>query len=397
MRLATVTLHNLRNHTDSTVELAPRVNVFCGMNGHGKTSILEAVSLCALSTTFVPCDEKALIRRGEDSCFAAVTAYSDLQTPYKVSVQLSHTERKLITSSLGKRLTPQDIIGEMPMIALSPDFKAITAGAPSDRRRFLDSTLSQASKLYMSDMLTLKKILKQRNSLLHAAKHGEPIDSILLDTWTDALITTSTAIVCKRWAFVREFNAYVRAAYANISGGREDVQMQYTPDALPAHLFENADTGSGSSAELSAERVHAAFAEIFREVAAQERRRGTTAAGPHKDEIVFTVAGGVAREAASQGQHKTLLIALKTAEFQYLRDVRAETPILLLDDIFSELDSMRAANVFDLLRSGAQTFVTTTDPTIFHEHFTTNTTTTSVNAPSDHALFLVENGVVSRA
>lgn len=396
MRLATVTLHNIRNHTDTTIELAPRVNVFCGMNGHGKTSMLEAISLCALSTTFVPCDEKALIRRGEQGCFAALSAYTDLQTPYKVSVKISHTERKFITSSLGKRLTPQDIIGEIPMVALSPDFKTITAGAPADRRRFMDSILSQASKLYMKDMLTLKKILKQRNSLLHSLKHGEYVDAALLDTWTDALVETSAALACKRWAFVREFRGYVQKFYADIAGERvntdgEAVEMRYVPDALPAHLFE--DVVKKTDAEPSPEQLRSIYATVFHEVAAQERRRGTTVAGPHKDEIVFTVGGGVARDTASQGQHKTLLIALKTAEFEYLRDIRAETPILLLDDIFSELDSMRAANVFDLLRSGAQTFVTTTDPRIFHEHFTVDA---SSDAPSDHALFLVENGVVSR-
>lgn len=371
----------LRNHDETFIELAPRVNVFCGMNGHGKTSMLEAVSLCALSTTFVPCDDKALIKRGSDACSASVTAYTDLQTPYKVSVTISTHERKLIMSSLGKRLTPQDIIGEMPMVALSPDFKAISAGTPADRRKFMDSILSQASKLYMKDMLSLKRILKQRNTMLHSAKNGHPIDTALLDTWTESLIEISVAIVLKRWAWMREFSTYMRVSYADISDGREDVAMLYEPDALPPELISGDEPPSP-------EDLRTAYRRIFDSVAAQERKRGTTAAGPQKDEIVFTVNGGIARESASQGQHKTLLIALKTAEFQYLKDMRAETPLLLLDDVFSELDSARAGNVFHLLASGAQTFVTTTDPRIYHEHFTD---------AHDNALFFVENGNVRKA
>jgi DNA replication and repair protein RecF len=352
------------------------------MNGQGKTSILEAVSLCALSTTFVPCDEKALIRRGEETAFAAVAAHTDLQTPYKVSVQLSLHERKNIRSSLGKRLTPQDIIGELPIVALSPDFKTITAGAPADRRRWLDSILSQASKLYMKDKLTLNKILKQRNSLLHTAKLGEPFDATLLETWTDALVEVSAAITLKRWEFLREFSLYVHQAYREVASAQEAVAMLYEPDSLVLHHGELA-----VQAQPSLESIRQAYHEVFHSVAAQERKRGTTAAGPQKDEIVFLVGGGVARESASQGQHKTLLIALKRAEFQYLRDCRAETPILLLDDIFSELDASRAANVFELLRSDAQTFVTTTDRRIFDDHFA---------ALPDHALFCVYNGTVER-
>jgi len=395
MNITTLTLHHIRNHGTTTIEPARRVNVFCGMNGHGKTSILEAISLCALSTTFVPSDDKSLIRRGEESCSAALTAYTDLETPYKVSVHISTKERKRISSSLGKRLSPQDIIGELPLVALSPDFKAITAGAPADRRRFMDSILAQSSKLYMGDMLTLKKILKQRNSLLHDAKSGHRIDEVLLETWTEALIKTSAAIVRKRMEFLREFSGYVQTAYQHIahshSGGmNEGVELLYETDALAEAL-----TGMPNTAltQEQLERQIPTLAEIeqhyhraLQMARLQERKRGTTAHGPQKDELVLRVGGGVARESASQGQHKTLLIALKTAEFQYLRDVRVETPVLLLDDIFSELDARRAANVFALLESGAQTFVTTTDPELYHSHFAHNN--------ADHALFMVEQGAL---
>lgn len=378
MRLTSLTVENIRNHTHSHIEFSSGVNVLCGMNGHGKTSLLEAVSLCALSQSFVACPDSALLRRGAESASVGVSAYTDLQTPYKVGVKIGLHERKQISSSLGKRLTPQDIIGEMPIVVLSPDFKAITAGSPDDRRRFMNGILSQASKLYMANMLTMKRVLKQRNSILHSAKLGNPVDIALLEAWTEQFIQVSAELVVRRWEFLQEFAAYTQRVYANIATNAEEISMHYEPDNLSEEII---------SSKPSIEAVRKEYEQIFEKVKYDEKRRGTTLAGPQKDEIVFRVGGGVAKECASQGQHKTLLIALKTAEFEYLRDLRQETPIVLLDDIFSELDSKRAANVFALLESGAQTLLTTTEERIFHEYVATFGT-------SNHALFTVNNGEI---
>jgi DNA replication and repair protein RecF len=348
------------------------------MNGHGKTSLLEAVSLCALSQSFVACPDVALLRRGTESASAAVASYTDLQTPYKVGVKIGLHERKQISSSLGKRLSPQDIIGEMPLVVLSPDFKAITAGSPDDRRRFMNGILSQASKLYMANMLTMKRVLKQRNSILHSAKLGNPIDATLLETWTEQFIQVSAELVVRRWEFVQEFAEYTQRVYARIAANAEEISMHYEADSLPEEL---------TASKPSIDEVRTEYARVFERLKYDEKRRGTTLAGPQKDEIVFRVGGGIAKECASQGQHKTLLIALKTAEFEYLRDLRQETPIVLLDDIFSELDAKRAANVFALLESGAQTLLTTTEERMYHDYVATFGT-------SNHALFRVQDGEI---
>jgi DNA replication and repair protein RecF len=384
MRLTSLTVENIRNHAHSHMEFAPGVNVLCGMNGQGKTSLLEAVSLCALSQSFVACPDLALLKREAESCVAATTAYTDLQTPYKVAVKISLAERKHISSSLGKRLSPQDIIGEMPIVALSPDFKAITAGAPEDRRRFMNGILSQASKLYMANMLALKRTLKQRNSLLHAAKLGNPIDATLLEAWTEQFIQTSADVVLRRWEFLHEFTEYTRRVYGNIAQNGEEITMDYEANSLAPELL---------ATKPSIDDLRTAYTKVFDKVKFDEKRRGTTLAGPHKDEIVFRVNGGIAKDCASQGQHKTLLIALKTAEFEYLRDLRQETPIVLLDDIFSELDAKRAANVFALLESGAQTLLTTTEERMYHDYVSTFGT---ANGASNHALFSVHGGEVQR-
>jgi DNA replication and repair protein RecF len=380
MKLRSLNVENIRNHKHSRIEFTAGVNTLCGMNGQGKTSLLEAVSLCALSQSFVACPDIALVRRGAEYAAAVVQAETDLEAPYKVGVRIGLKERKHISSSLGKRLTPQDIIGEMPIVALSPDFKAITAGAPEDRRRFMNGILSQASKVYMKHILTMNRALKQRNSILHSAKLHGNADEIFLEAWTEQFIQSAAEVALRRKSFIADFADYTRRAYQRIAPEGEDIKMFYKADSLPPELFERTP---------SLGEIQQAYAEVFRKRAFDERRRGTTLAGPQRDEIVFCVAGGVAKECASQGQHKTLLIALKTAEFEYLRDIRQETPIVLLDDIFSELDAKRAENVFALLESGAQTLLTTTDERVFHNY--------AASFGSEHnALFTVANGSVTR-
>jgi DNA replication and repair protein RecF len=387
MRLTSIGLENIRNHAQTYTEFASGVNVLYGLNGHGKTSLLEAVSMCALSQSFVTGSDAALIRRGAVSASVISTAYTDLQTPYKVSVKFGTQERRHISSSLGKRLMPQDIIGKMPVVVLSPDLKVITAGAPEDRRRFVNGILSQASKVYMTDVLQMKRVLKQRNNVLYVARHGgAPLDAVLLESWTEALVNVSADIVVRRWEFVREFREYAQRTYARIAeasaSGAEELGMHYEPHAIPNELIATAT-------KPDVQALRGAYYRAFEQRNFEERRRGTTLAGPQKDEIVFTVNGGVAREYASQGQHKTLLIALKIAEFEYLRDLRQETPIVLLDDIFSELDGKRAENVFALLESGAQTLLTTTEERMYHDYVGRFGT-------SNHALFAVHDGSVQR-
>ncbi len=380
MRISSLLLDHIRNHGRTEIELSAGVNVFYGMNGQGKTSVLEAVSLLAMSTTFVPGSDLSLVQRGADTALASAFCYSDLQTLYKVAVRLKPGERKDISSSLGKRLSPQDIIGEIPLVTLSPDNKQITAGAPQDRRRLIDSVISQASRRYMKDLVNYRRILKQRNALLARGKGDAAFPYALIEPWTEALIDVGAEIVVRRAEFIRDFSEVVRSTYARIARNSEDIALLYAPNVLPPELTE-------CSRIPTVLEVRAAYQEIATARRREEKARGVTVFGPQKDEAVMMVNGGVARECASQGQHKTLLVAIKMAEFDYLRDIRLETPVVLLDDIFSELDSQRATNVLDLMRSDAQSFVTTTDPGIFHSNFA---------GDSRHALFSVDGGAVQR-
>ena len=351
MYVKSIIVEHLRNHEHSELICSPSLNIISGLNGAGKTTILEAISICGLSKTFLPGTDSDLIKHGEESYTVSLQAVSDLGIPYKVGVRYIDGQRILINSSIGDRMNPKDILGELPLIILSPDFKEITFGAPDDRRRFMDALLSQAKYVYVESAINLKKIIKQRNALLQKAKmYGQKPDEALLDIMTDQMMDSGSTLASLRAQFINEFTPHFLEAYKKITDTDEQVGIVYVPD-----------TANGRTL-ITKEDFSESYMLAYRSLKEEEVRRGTTLFGPQKDDLEISINGGRARETASQGQHKSLLISIKWAEFTYLRDVRDETPVLLFDDIFSELDGKRTARVLQqVLDSGAQTFITTTE------------------------------------
>ncbi|MES2767018.1 MAG: DNA replication and repair protein RecF [Bacteroidota bacterium] len=361
MIIRSLLIHNLRNHEHTEIELSPGVNIFYGLNGAGKTSVLESVSIAGLSKSFLPVPDAALVRQNEENYLVSLRADTDHGVPYKVSLQYTPGAKKLISSTAGDNLNPKDIIGELPLVILSPDFKNITFGSPADRRQFLDSVLSQASKRYVEEAIQLKRILKQRNSLLNAAKIQRNMNKAVMDAWTDAFIKSASEIVVRRSAFIEEFVPFFKTAYEDVAGTHEPVGIEYTPDSIDAELLKH-DGEEVLKTELLKESVAKRFREIAIQMWPEELRRGTTLFGPQKDDVRIEINGGVAKEFASQGQHKSLLISIKFAEFEFLRNRKGENPVILLDDIFAELDTKRTEKVFsNVIVSAAQTLITTTD------------------------------------
>ncbi|MDR0926162.1 MAG: DNA replication and repair protein RecF [Ignavibacteria bacterium] len=359
MRIDKLSLLNFRNHIDTTLEFSPQINVLWGNNGVGKTSVLEAISMCSITKSFVPTADVSLINK--DAKNFATTAYctNELNTPYKISISYSVRERKLINSSIGNKLLPKEIIGEIPLVVLSPDNKCITNGSPEFRRNFVNGILSQSNKYYLDKLYEHRRILKQRNSVLQQlGKEMNPTQQLLLylEQWTALFINTNAEIVLRRNEFINEFNPYFVDAYRIVSNSKEDVKLVYQPDSLSNADFSGIDAKDNIKNELQARATSLQSTEI---------RRMTTMFGMQKDDLKILLNGGIAREFASQGQHKSLLIALKFAEFRYLLAKKSETPIILFDDIFSELDKERVAKVINLLAdSNAQIFITLTEPDI---------------------------------
>ena len=382
-----ISITNVRNHDQTETGFSGCLNIIHGQNGSGKTSILESIAIAGFSRSFMPGADATVVRHGENYYHVLVKATNELDVPYKVNVRytaggLGTNSKKQINSTAGDNLNPKDIIGVIPQVILSPDFKNITFGSPENRRQFIDRVLSQASRRYYEELLTLKKVLKQRNSLLNQAKTDRYFDTSTIEHWTEMMVKTSTEIVFRRNNFVRDFIPYFREYFSFVSDKVEDSTLEYKPDGFADAVFE-----------LKKEDIQTQFVTLFKNSLSEEIRRGTTIIGPQKDELVirlFTSDGnsGIAKETASQGQHKSLLIGIKFAEFAFLKSTNLETPIILLDDIFSELDRARTLKVLEMLAaSKAQTFITVTEPESLYDYIRAHLT-------DNFSIFRIEKGKV---
>jgi len=363
VRAESLRLQNFRSHLDTTVrDLAPQINVFSGPNGIGKTSILEALSLATLTKSFTTASDAVLVRTGAENLLVEARFRSDLDVPQNVAIDLTLGPpfRKTILLNNERLRAASDLIGRAPVVVLTPDDKVITNGPPAERRRFLNVVLSQANRAYLEHEIEFRRALKQRNSILSDAKlNRRSLTSVqaTLDPWTEMVIEQAARILERRARFTEEFKPYLLASYQELSDGREEPDLSYQPMGLEAPVV-----GLDAARELLREQLKI--------VAIDEWRRGTSLIGAHRDDLLLYINKDCpARDHASQGQHKTLLISMKLAEFRYLAEACAETPMLLLDDVFSELDEHRAARLLNLAEQGkfGQTFITSTDRRLFEK------------------------------
>ena len=352
MRLDTLYFTNIRNHRETELFFSKHINVFFGLNGAGKTSILEAISLASISKSFLNTPENSLINFNQEKFLARVRAIRDRGTDFTIEITKETGGRKKITSSFMDNMRPKDLIGSLPIIILSPDYKEITAGSPENRRRFVNTTISQISNNYLSDLFSYRKILKQRNSLLQKYKKEKYLDQDEFNIWTNKLIEYGTKIVNKRVEFITQFEPYFSKNYDIVSDRKEKVQIIYKPYGFDDLNYK----------ELDKEMIFEKLNKLSLEKRKGELTRFTTLFGPQKDEIELLINNFLVKDTASQGQHKTVLISLKLAEFDYMKEVLNETPVVLLDDIFSELDSKRTELVIKrILNNLAQAFITITE------------------------------------
>ncbi len=369
MKAVSIRLQNFRNHVDTSVEgLSGQINVIVGHNGAGKTSILEALALTTLSKSFSTHSDSVLIRDGAKELNVESNSTSDLGVPHRVVVKVESGPpvRKTMFANSERLRSSADLVGRAPVVVLTPDEKIITSGPPTERRRFLSMVLSQASHSYLEDELEYRRALKQRNAMLSDARQKGRSLSLLapmLDPWTTLLKKHGARIMARRAAFCAEFRPRLMEWYQLLSDSRETPSIEYQPMTreLASLLIEAKEMLSYFETMLESEAAKCAIDEI---------RRGSTLFGPHRDEVALNInPGQEAKQYASQGQHKTLLVAMKLAEFEYLRDASHETPMLLLDDVFSELDEERAHQLLDLAESGklGQTFITSTEKSRFEK------------------------------
>ncbi len=325
--------------------MSPWCTVVSGRNGAGKTTILEAVSILCTTRSFVIRQDRSILRKGAEAFFVEGEFMSGSGARKHVSVEYPGVQgRKRILVDYAALETTSDLIGQFPIVTLSPQHRPITAGGPVERRAFLDFVISQVHHSYLLDLLEYRRLLRQRNALL--SEHHGSVSSLrpVLDPWDLAIAESAVRIIRRRMEFIDTFQPFFQRTMSEVIGDREIVSLRY---------------GYAHRPEQSQDDPVAAYLESLRQRLEHDVRRKTTTMGPHRDELEMYLNDLEVRAQASQGQHKTVLISLKIAEFHYLNQRLDEVPILLLDDVFSELDDDRLDRVLQLVRGIGQTFITT--------------------------------------
>lgn len=355
MHLTRVHLRGFRNHNDTALEFGNRTNVILGDNGQGKTNILEAISYLCLTKSFYASGDTVVLGFGREAFEIHGTLVSDAGIEHDVRVAYVLESKEKAYTQNKRCIEPlSSVIGRFPIVVLSPQHAPITFGPPTERRKLVDLVMSQLSAAYMEDLLEYRRILKQRNKILLDAKINRANPTQLLEPWDRQIVEVGSKLTHRRRTFVVEFQSYLLSSYYHITDDVETPAMKYVP-----------------MQEIDGANTEYEIAEVLRQQIVRRRREeihfGTSLVGPHRDEFAFTINGHDLRKYASQGQHKTFLIALKIAEFFYLNEQRNETPVMLLDDVFSELDERRTKRVLNFVGELSQTFVTSTTPTIFED------------------------------
>lgn len=343
MILSRLALKNFRTHKNINLTFSDTLNYIVGGNGQGKTSILEAAYYICTTKSFNAKDFE-VVSFGE-SDFEINGFFRDI-TEDKIRVYFSVSENRKYYFQNDKLISrSSQVIGNFPVVILTPADHAITQGSPAERRKLVDSVISQASNTYLNILLDYNKTLKQRTVILNRLKENFTKEiNAELDAWTEKLVENGVELISRRNIFIKNFNKYVSESYQKIIGDKEHPSIQY-------YFLEGCDE----------DETVGAFQNLLQDKKNEEIRRGVNLVGPHRDDFIFNINDINLRTYGSQGQHKTFQTALRFAEFFYLKDTCGKTPIFLLDDVFGELDAYRAGKISEYLKEVGQAFITLTD------------------------------------
>jgi DNA replication and repair protein RecF len=350
--LANVSLFDFRNYGELDLSLERSATVFFGGNAQGKTNLLEAVAVTALTRSPRTQQAAELVRFGQPAARVTCgvhteTSRDELEVRIAVSpgTSGSRASRRFTVNGIHRRSS--DMIGCLRVVLFWPDDLQLVKGSGDGRRRFLNTLLSQIDGRHAGELSRYSHLLEQRNALLRGVREGrQPIDG--LDYWTAALAASGAAIMVERQRRLLELQPVAAAFHRELSDDRERLELRYRP--------AGARIGEAPEA-LVAEQLNAAMQEARDE----EIARGQTVVGPQRDDVEVWLDDHEARLYASQGQQRSAVLSLKLAELHYLAEVTGEQPVLLLDDVMSELDPARRERLLAALEPGPQALITAAD------------------------------------
>ncbi len=340
MYIQKLILTNFKNYSEQSLDLSERLNCFTGLNGMGKTNILDAVYYLCLTKSRFALGDAYLCKRGEE--FFRLEGHFRLEGSRiaKIVAKVQPRKRKVLENNGIPYDTLSEHIGLFPVVFLGPDDTQMITEGSEERRRFIDNTLSQTDTQYLQYLIQYNKVLQQRNAALKQFAELRRFNEALIGVYDSQLIPAGNYIFQKRNAFIESFAPYMQETYAAIAGDNEQVACTYT-------------------SELS----HTAFDTLLSRSFEKDRLLQRTSEGPHKDDLDMSINAMPVKRFGSQGQLKSFVLALKLAQYRFLEEEKKIRPILLLDDIFDKLDSNRVGRLLRLLHEGSfgQVFITDTD------------------------------------
>lgn len=341
MEIKSIKLTNYRNYATEVAYFSPTLNVLLGKNAQGKTNLLEAIYFCAVAKSPRLSKESELIKWGMDSANILLN-FNTLAGEKKVDITLKKRGKKVVKINKINILKIADLVGSIKCVYFSPDELKLVKDAPSDRRKFMDTDLSQLSKNYFYLLLKYNKILESRNKLLKDTQDIATL-SQTLPIWTSQLASVGAKIIFRRIKFLEKLKVYAKQSHLFLTDNSENLDISY-----------QGITGN-SEQEIEQKLLHELNLAQQKDI-----KLGYTTIGPHRDDIQMICNNIDIRTFGSQGQHRTVALSLKLAELEIFKDECGEYPILLLDDVLSELDTTRQSRLLEKTRQ-VQTILTTTN------------------------------------
>lgn len=334
MIVQSLELKNYRNYEELHMEFHGGTNILYGDNAQGKTNILEAVYVCATSKSHKSAKDREIIRFEQDESHIKMQVRKN-GVPYRIDMHLKKNKPKGIAINGVPIRRASELFGIANVVCFSPEDLNIIKNGPSERRRFIDMELCQLNKLYVHSLVQYNKVLVQRNKLLKALAFRADLEETM-DVWDMQLVKYGTEVMEFRRDFVVKMNGMIQKIHLQLSGNKEELVIRYEPDTVPGQ-----------------------FASALKKSRPQDIRQKATLCGPHRDDISFYINGVDIRRYGSQGQQRTAALSLKLSELELVKTLIHDNPILLLDDVLSELDGSRQNHLLSAI-CGIQTIITCT-------------------------------------
>lgn len=351
MKLKSLHILNFKNHSEADFEFEQNVNCFVGDNGAGKTNLLDAIHYLSFCKSYFNSIDAQNIQHEKDF-FVVQGQFSkeDSELDEEIHCAVKRGDKKRFKRNKKDYKKLSDHIGKFPSVMISPYDRDLIGDGSDIRRKFIDSIISQLDKIYLNDLIKYNKLIKQRNAMIKSMIENRRVNQQSLEIWDLQLEPLAKSIIDKRESFLNQFLELFNEYYALISGKSEQVSIEYSQSMEGDYLQYLQDN-------------------FKKDIALQY-----TSVGPHKDDLIFLIEGRPIKKFGSQGQQKSYLIALKLAQYEFMKKNSEILPLLLMDDVFDKLDKRRVGNILDLVSNDAfgQVFISDTDGERLSELFNAN-------------------------